>query len=63
MSNSFVLHHTPNRARLQPESLKNMIARYGPQLAIYAEALEGIRGARVSESYLFLLGEGICLRI
>jgi ATP-dependent helicase/nuclease subunit A len=50
-------------AKSRDEAQKNMVARYGPQLAIYAEALESIRGARVAESYLFLLGEGICLRV
>jgi ATP-dependent helicase/nuclease subunit A len=45
------------------EALRRAAARYRPQLAAYAEALESIRGARVSEAYLFLLGEGACLRV
>jgi ATP-dependent helicase/nuclease subunit A len=50
-------------AKSRDEAQRHALARYGPQLAVYAEALEGIRGARVSEAYLFLLGEGLCLRI
>jgi ATP-dependent helicase/nuclease subunit A len=45
------------------EVLRRVAARYRPQLAAYAEALESIRGARVSEAYLFLLAEGECLRV
>jgi ATP-dependent helicase/nuclease subunit A len=45
------------------ESEKSLVARYRPQLDIYAEALERIRGARVSEIFLFLLGDGLCLRV
>jgi ATP-dependent helicase/nuclease subunit A len=45
------------------EALRRAAQRYRPQLAAYAEALESIRGARVSEAYLFLLGEGECLRV
>jgi ATP-dependent helicase/nuclease subunit A len=45
------------------EALRRFVARYRPQLAVYAEALESIRGARVSEAVLFLLGEGRCVRV
>ncbi|MDR1246292.1 MAG: UvrD-helicase domain-containing protein [Clostridiales Family XIII bacterium] len=45
------------------ESAKSLTGHYRPQLDVYAEALESIRGARVSETYLFLLGEGLCLRV
>jgi ATP-dependent helicase/nuclease subunit A len=45
------------------EALRRAVSRYRPQLAAYAEAIERIRGARVSEACLFLLGEGLCLRV
>jgi ATP-dependent helicase/nuclease subunit A len=45
------------------EALRSVVSRYRPQLAVYAEALESIRGARVSEARLFLLGEGLCLPV
>jgi ATP-dependent helicase/nuclease subunit A len=45
------------------EALRNIVARYGPQLADYAKAIEDIRGARVHEAVLFLLGEGLGLRV
>ncbi|MDR2088816.1 MAG: UvrD-helicase domain-containing protein [Clostridiales Family XIII bacterium] len=44
-------------------ALSRLALRYGAQLAVYAEAIESIRGARVSEAYLFLLGEGLCLPV
>jgi ATP-dependent helicase/nuclease subunit A len=59
-SGSIVPHAS---AKSRDEAQRHAVTRYGPQLAIYAEALESIRGARVSEMYLFLLGEGICLRV
>jgi ATP-dependent helicase/nuclease subunit A len=45
------------------EALQSLVARYRPQLADYAKAIEDIRGARVSEAVLFLLGEGLGLRV
>jgi ATP-dependent helicase/nuclease subunit A len=57
----FAVPHAPGKSR--EEALRRLSARYKPQLDIYAEALETIRGARVSEAYLFLLGEGLCLRV
>ncbi|MDR1573768.1 MAG: helicase-exonuclease AddAB subunit AddA [Clostridiales Family XIII bacterium] len=44
-------------------ALRHAVSRYRPQLAAYAEAIEGIRGARVSEACLFLLDEGVCLPV
>jgi ATP-dependent helicase/nuclease subunit A len=45
------------------DALRRAVLRYGPQLAAYAEAIRSIRGARVSEACLFLLGEGLCLPV
>ncbi|MDR2295356.1 MAG: UvrD-helicase domain-containing protein [Clostridiales Family XIII bacterium] len=50
-------------AGAREEALRRLVERYRPQLAVYAEAIESIRGTRVSEANLFLLGEGLCLRV
>ncbi|MDR2132935.1 MAG: UvrD-helicase domain-containing protein [Clostridiales Family XIII bacterium] len=44
-------------------AISRFALRYGAQLAVYAEAIEAIRGARVSEAWLFLLGEGLCVPV
>jgi ATP-dependent helicase/nuclease subunit A len=50
-------------AGAREDAPRRVALRYRPQLAVYAEAIESIRGARVSEANLFLLGEGLCLRV
>jgi ATP-dependent helicase/nuclease subunit A len=50
-------------ANAREAAIERFIARHRPQLAVYAEAIESIRGTRVAESFLFLLGEGLCVPV
>ncbi|MDR2771313.1 MAG: UvrD-helicase domain-containing protein, partial [Clostridiales Family XIII bacterium] len=45
------------------EAQRRLVERHRPQLAVYKKAIEEIRGVRVSEAVLFLLGEGLSLRV
>jgi ATP-dependent helicase/nuclease subunit A len=58
-----LLDYKSGAAGSRGEAPRRAAARYRPQLEIYAEALSATRGTRVAEMCLFLLGEGLCLKL
>ena len=58
-----LLDYKTNAVRNDTESLSEIAEIYRPQLALYREALEEIRGVKIAETWLYLFSTGAELRL